>query len=91
MRNQVLFVMLKTEREVYIMNAQDIVTLIQCVGFPIVMCGAMAYYVKYITDKHRETTSEMNERHSAEMDKVTQAINNNTLAVQHLSDMIEKK
>lgn len=86
-----LFAIFKIERKVDIMNAQDVITLIQCVGFPIVMCGAMAYYVKYITDKHRETTSEMNERHSAEMDKVTQAINNNTLAVQHLSDMIEKK
>lgn len=72
------------------MNVQEIVTIIQGVGFPVVMCGAMAYYVKYITDKNRETMSAENDRHYKEMDTVTQAINNNTLAIQHLSDMIDK-
>ena len=38
------------------MSVQDIVTIIQGVGFPIVMCGAMAYYVKYITDKNRDSS-----------------------------------
>ena len=29
--------------------------------------------------------------HKAEMDKMTEALNNNTLAVQHMSDMIATK
>lgn len=76
--------------EVYIMSVQDIVTIIQGVGFPIVMCGAMAYYVKYITDKNRDSMNDLNERHTNEINQVSQAINNNTLALQHLSDIIDK-
>lgn len=72
------------------MSVQDIVTIIQGVGFPIVMCGAMAYYVKYITDKNRDSMNDLNERHTNEINQVSQAINNNTLALQHLSDIIEK-
>ena len=72
------------------MSVQDIVTIIQGVGFPIVMCGAMAYYVKYITDKNRDSMDQLNERHTKEMTDITQAINNNTLALQHLSDIIDK-
>lgn len=72
------------------MSVQDIVTIIQGVGFPIVMCGAMAYYVKYITDKNRDSMDQLNERHTKEMNDITQAINNNTLALQHLSDIIDK-
>ena len=72
------------------MSVQDIVTIIQGVGFPIVMCGAMAYYVKYITDKNRDSMNDLNERHTNEISQVSQAINNNTLALQHLSDIIDK-
>ena len=72
------------------MSVQDIVTIIQGVGFPIVMCGAMAYYVKYITDKNRDSMDQLNEIHTKEMTDITQAINNNTLALQHLSDIIDK-
>lgn len=72
------------------MSVQDIVTIIQGVGFPIVMCGAMAYYVKYITDKNRDSMNDLNERHTNEINQVSQAINNNTLALQHLSDIIDK-
>lgn len=72
------------------MTASDIVTLITTVGFPIVMCGGMAWYVKYITDNNRLDISREREQHNEEMTKVTEAINNNTLALQHLTDMIGK-
>ena len=72
------------------MSVQDIVTIIQGVGFPIVMCGAMAYYVKYITDKNRESMNDLNERHTNEINQISHAINNNTMALQHLSDIIDK-
>lgn len=66
------------------MSAQDIVTLIQSVGFPIVMCGLMAWYVKYITDKNREQITAEREAHKEEMNEVVKAINNNTIVIERL-------
>lgn len=66
------------------MDAQGIITLIQSVGFPIVMCGLMAAYVKYITDKNREQITAEREAHKEEMNEVVKAINNNTLVIERL-------
>lgn len=68
------------------MNINDILTAVTTVGFPIVCCGAMMYYVKYTTDKHREEIETLNAQHKDEMKEVTSAINNNTLALQKLCD-----
>ena len=72
------------------MNYGDFAQLITTLGLPIVMCGAMSYYVKYITDKHREETSQLNEKHNEEIKQITDALNNNTLALQHLCDTLKK-
>ena len=72
------------------MNANDIVTIITTIGFPIVACGGMAWYVKYITDKNREEMNAERAQHNEEMTKVTEALNNNTLAIQKLTDYIER-
>lgn len=66
------------------MSTQDIVTLIQSVGFPIVMCGLMAWYVKYITDKNREQITSEREAHKQEMSEVVAAVNNNTVVIEKL-------
>lgn len=68
----------------------EIAQLVATVGFPIVMCGGMAYFVKYITDKHREERTMLNAQHYDEMKSVTDAVNNNTLALQHLCDTLGK-
>ena len=68
------------------MNINDVLTAVTTVGFPIVCCGAMMYYVKYTTDKHREEIETLNTQHKDEMKEVTSAINNNTLALQKLCD-----
>ena len=60
-------------------------------GFPIVCCGAMMWYVKYITDKNREEIDKLNTQHNEEMKEVTMAINNNTIALTKLCDMINGK
>lgn len=73
------------------MNPSDVVSIITTVGFPIVACGGMAWYVKYITDRNREDLKEERAMHESEMSKVTEALNNNTLAIQMLTDYIEKK
>ena len=66
------------------MDAQGIITVIQSVGFPIVMCGLMAWYVKYITDKNREQITAEREAHKEEMNEVVKAINNNTIVIERL-------
>ena len=60
-------------------------------AFPIVACVVMGWYVKYIQDNYRKDINEISVRHKDEMDKVTVALNNNTLAIQKLTDYIEKK
>lgn len=73
------------------MGATEIIQLITTVGFPIVACGGMAWYVKYITDRNREDMKEERNQHDQEMQKVTDALNNNTLAIQKLTDYIGGK
>lgn len=58
-------------------------------GFPVVMCGAMAWYVKYITDRNHDDILALNNQHKEEISKVTDALNNNTLAIQKLIDKLE--
>lgn len=72
----------------------DVNTLLQAVGtvgFPIVCAIAMAWYVKYVTDRNREDIEKLNTQHQQEMKEVTTALNNNTLALQKLSDVIGKR
>ena len=72
------------------MDFSNVVQIISTVGFPIACCVAMGYYVKYITDKNREEVSKLNDEHRQEMTEVTQAINNNTLALQSLHDYLKE-
>lgn len=59
-------------------------------AFPIVACVVMGWYVKYIQDNYRKDISEISGRHKQEMDQLTAALNNNTLAIQKLTDYIER-
>lgn len=72
------------------MDTNAIITLITSVGFPIVACMAMAWYVKYTTDQNNAEVKSMRQEHQEEMSKVTEALNNNTLAIQKLVDKLEK-
>ena len=72
------------------MDITQVTQMIMNVGFPIVMCGAMAWYVKDTSDKHREEVRQLNEQHNEEMQNVTAALNNNTLALQRLCDKLGK-
>lgn len=66
------------------------VNLITTVGFPIVACVAMAWYVKDSNEKHRNEIRQLNDHHREEMDRVTTALNNNTIAIQKLCDKLER-
>lgn len=57
----------------------EVLQAITTVGFPISMCLIMAWYIR-----------EIEIRHSNEVNALKDALNNNTLALQHLADISEK-
>lgn len=77
------------------MDFPTILQGISTVGFPIVCCLAMGWYVKYNTDRQREDTKELNAQHSAEMlafkDEIKDALNNNTIALTKLCEKLDKE
>lgn len=72
------------------MDIQAILQAITTVGFPIVCCGAMMWYVKYQTDRNREEVDKLNEQHRLEMNDMTTAINNNTVVLTRLCEILKK-
>lgn len=62
------------------MDTQTIMTAISTVGFPIVMSLILIYLVYKQGEDHKE-----------EMNQMRESINNNTLALQHLTDLISKE
>lgn len=59
---------------------QAIVQVVQSVGFPIVCCGALFWYMIKQRDVHKEET-----------DKMTTAINNNTQVLTQIITMLGGK
>ena len=71
------------------MDISSIGQIISTVGFPIAMCILMAWYEKYTTDLHREDTNTREEAHKQEVNDITKALNNNTLVLQKLVDILD--
>lgn len=69
----------------------EIVQLIGSYGFPIVACVAMGLYLKYVIDQYRSDISRISQEHKAEMDSITQALNNNTQVLTRLCITLDKK
>ena len=80
---------------------QDILTIIQTVGFPIAVAIAMFVMLQNEQKAHREESEKLTETitdlkitfNSALTDQdksITEAINNNTLVIQKLLDKLEK-
>ena len=68
----------------------ELMQFISAGGFPIVACVGMGWFVKYQTDQNTAEVATMRKEHLEEITKVTEALNNNTLAIQRLTDMIQK-
>lgn len=58
----------------------EVVTLITNVGFPIGLTLILLWYIYDSSNKHKE-----------EMDKMSEALNNNTLALTKLIDRLERE
>lgn len=71
------------------MNATEIINIVQSIGFPIVMCGAMGWFVYYMFNKNAEQIDLMTVQHKLETEQLKEAINNNTIALTKLIDSID--
>ena len=58
------------------MTVNDIITIIQSVGFPVVMCGALFWYMV---------------RHTAESKEMREAISALNVAITKLTDKLDKE
>lgn len=72
------------------MDGNTLITMIGSLGFPIVACIGMAIFFREVNKNYREDIKELSSNHKNEMDKVTEAINNNTIVVQKLIDKLDK-
>lgn len=70
---------------------QDVITAINSVGLPTFVAIASMWYVKYREDKNDARIDRLNEAHKKEMTDITEALNNNTLALQRICDTFEQK
>lgn len=59
------------------MDTSTIVQIVSSLGFPIACCVAMFWQNNKLNESHKEETTKLNE-----------AINNNTIALNHLIDKI---
>ena len=59
------------------------------VGFPIVCCGVLMYYVKYMRDKDTEMIADIMARHNEEVNTMSTALSDNTLVLQKLCDRLD--
>lgn len=72
------------------MDLSNVGAIIAQLGFPIVICLLMMWYINKSNDQHTEQITELNLQHKQEMHEVTEALNNNTLALQKLTDFLLK-
>lgn len=68
----------------------EIMTAINTLGVPTVVAIASMWYVKYREDKNDARLDKLNESHKEEMSNITEALNNNTLALQRICDTFEQ-
>lgn len=71
-------VLLNREKKEVDMDTNAIMTMVQTLGFPIVCCGALFWRMMKESDNHKE-----------EMEKVTDALNNNTQALIRLEESLK--
>lgn len=62
------------------MDVNSIIQLVGSLGFPIVCCGALFYRMIKSDDQHKQ-----------EMDKISEALNNNTIALTRLTEKISRE
>ena len=67
----------------------QILTMLGQYAFPICACIAMGWYVKYSHDYFRKDYMDIMEKHKEEMATITDAVKNNTAAINYLISYIK--
>lgn len=84
------------------MDASTIGSLIASLGFPIVACGAMAFFIvkrseandqklESLRREQREDLMTIQREHKEEVARMTEALDNNTKALEKLTERIERE
>lgn len=60
-------------------SVQDILSIVTTVGFPIAVCLICFWYINKVQESHKQ-----------EIDKLSTALNNNTVVMQQLVDKLDK-
>ena len=68
----------------------EIVSIISAVGFPIVAALGCGFFVKWQYEQNMKQNEELRKEHKEEVSKMTEALNNNTIALQKLIDNLDK-
>ena len=71
------------------MTPPEVANLITTVGFPIVMCGVLAWYVKHLTDRFDDALDKLRDQHDAESKAMLQSLDSNTQALNTLAERIK--
>lgn len=69
----------------------DIVNIISAVGFPIVAAVGCGYFVKWQYEQNQKQVEAMRQEHKEEVQNMTKAIENNTIALTRLIEKIDKE
>lgn len=58
------------------MDVNNLGTLVSTVGFPVVMCGALLYYLMHVTEQHASESKEMRDAITALQVAITELTEN---------------
>ena len=84
------------------MDPSTIGSLIASLGFPIVACGAMAFFIvkrseandqklETLRKEQREDLMTIQREHKEEVARMTEALDNNTSAIERLTERLERE
>lgn len=71
------------------MDANTIIQLVGSLGFPIVACLGLGFYIYKKDERTSAQIDAMQKEHKDEILKVTEALQENTLAIQKLTDKLD--
>lgn len=70
------------------MDFTSILQAITTAGFPIIACIGIAWFFNKVNENYRADIKELSKQHQDEMKAMTEAVTNNTLALQRLVDRL---
>lgn len=72
------------------MDVNGLIGAISAVGFPIVCCIMMGWFIQKSNNQQREDIKELNSQHKEEMLSFKEALDNNTNAIMLLTERLKK-